>query len=235
VPLPTGTRCILLDVEGTTTPVAFVHAILFPYAAERLEATCARAGTDPRIAAALARLRGEHAREAERERPDFAGGAPYARWLMARDRKSTALKELQGVIWEEGYAAGVLRAPVYDDVPRALQAWRGAGIRLRIYSSGSVLAQRLLFAHTTAGDLTPWLEAHHDTTTGPKTEAASYLAIARDAALEPAELLFLSDALAELDAARRAGLGTGLVERPGHGAAPPGAHRAHRDFLDLLP
>jgi enolase-phosphatase E1 len=236
VPLPSEARCVLLDVEGTTTPIAFVHATLFPYARERLDAWCSRAGSDPRVAAALALLGEEHRRQpAAEDAPAFDGGAAYARWLMERDRKSTGLKALQGLIWEGGYATGELCAPVFADVPRALRAWRDAGIRMRVYSSGSVLAQSLLFAHTTAGDLTAFFEAYHDTTTGPKVESDSYRAIARDAGLAPAELLFLSDAPAELDAARAAGLRTGMLIRPGNPRMPAGSHPAHGDLLDLLP
>jgi enolase-phosphatase E1 len=226
---------IVLDVEGTTTPVSFVHDVLFPFAAARLEAACARAALDPEVAGAIAQLRREHAAEAAgADVPAFDGGSAYARYLMRQDRKSTGLKALQGLIWEAGYREGQLRAPVYDDVPRALEAWRDAGIRLRVYSSGSVLAQRLLFAHTDHGDLTGYFEGYHDTTTGPKKEAASYRSIAEAYGLAPARLLFLSDLRAELDAAREAGLSTGMLARPGNPPADAGPHPVFADFTALI-
>jgi enolase-phosphatase E1 len=232
-------RAILTDVEGTTTSIAFVYDVLFPYAAARLETTCAQSDPGPDLAAALARLREEHAAEmteaaaAADPPPPFGDGAPYARWLMARDRKSTGLKALQGLIWEDGYARGEIRGHVYPDVPPALAAWRQAGRRLRIFSSGSVRAQKLLFGHTEYGDLTPHFEGFHDTETGPKQEAVSYTAIAADFALPPAEILFLSDVVAELDAAARAGLRTGLLVRPGNRPAEAGEHPIYKNFSEI--
>ena len=238
MPLPEGVRAVLLDIEGTTTPIAFVEEVLFPYARERLEEAAARAHRDPELAAAIDRLRAEH--KAERRRaaaddlPDFGDGSPYARYLMAADRKSTGLKELQGLIWRHGYEDGSLVAQVFPDVPEALARWSRDGVRARIYSSGSVLAQKLLFGHTEHGDLTPYLEGFHDTRTGPKKEPASYRRIAADMALPPAAILFLSDSIEELDAAREAGLRTGLFERPGnHPAAEQTVHPRYRSFAEL--
>ncbi len=208
-------RAVLTDIEGTTTPISFVYDVLFPYAAARLEEACARAAEDSAIREAVERLREEHDQEAS-EPPAFGDGAPYARWLMEQDRKSTGLKMLQGLIWEHGYRDGSLRAQVFPDVPRALQRWQQAGLRLRVYSSGSILAQKLLFAHTEDGDLTPHFEGYHDTTTGPKMEAASYREIAAAYDLPAEEILFLSDVTAELDAAAEAGMQTVLLRRPGN-------------------
>lgn len=187
-------RAVITDIEGTTTSIAFVHDVLFPYAAAQLEPfVCAR-GADPVVQATLAEL--------------GQGGDPLAaaRDLMARDVKSTPLKRLQGWIWEAGYADGSLLADVYPDVAPQLRAWRDAGLRLAVYSSGSVHAQKLLFAHTRAGDLTGLFTGWFDTTTGPKTAPASYARIATVLDVRPAEALFLSDAAPELDAARAAGL-----------------------------
>jgi enolase-phosphatase E1 len=235
MPLPVGIGGLLLDVEGTTTAIAFVYDVLFPYAAARLEATCARRAAEPEVARAISRLRQEHAAEAAAGRPAFGDGAPYARWLMARDRKSTGLKALQGLIWEEGYAGGELRGHVFADVPPALAAWRAAGVRLRVFSSGSRRAQQLLFAHSDFGDLTAFFDGFHDTTTGPKLEGSSYVAIGEAFALPPAALLFLSDIVAELDAAAAAGYRTGLLERPGNRPQPRGAHPAFASFAELAP
>jgi enolase-phosphatase E1 len=235
MPLPAGIGGLLLDVEGTTTAIAFVYDVLFPYAAARLAATCERRAAEPEVARAISRLRQEHAAEAAAGLPAFGDGAPYARWLMARDRKSTGLKALQGLIWETGYAAGELRGHVFGDVPPALAAWHEAGVRLRVFSSGSRRAQQLLFAHSEHGDLTRFFDGFHDTTTGPKLERASYLAIAEAFALRQEALLFLSDTAGELDAAAAAGYRTGLLERPGNRTQPRGAHPIHASFAELAP
>ena len=224
----------MLDVEGTTTPVAFVFETLFPFARRRLDAACARAAEDSRIGEAVERLRAEHAEEQDAEVPEFGGGAAYAGYLMDRDRKSTGLKALQGVIWEEGYHAGALEAPVFPDVPRALETWHAAGLGVRIYSSGSVLAQKLLFAHTDHGDLTPLIDGYHDTRVGPKRAPESYSAIVRAARLAAHEVLFLSDILEELEAARKAGMGTGMLVRPGNRPQAAHDHDVHEDFRTLF-
>jgi enolase-phosphatase E1 len=212
-------RAILLDVEGTTTPVDFVYRALFPYARARLEAYLEAHAEEPEVAKDLTALRDEHARDlrAGRRPPAWrdspAGAAEYARWLMDRDRKATSLKSLQGKIWAEGYRKGELRSQVYEDVPRALRRWTEAGAKVAIFSSGSVLAQKLLFAHAEQGDLTRYLTAYFDTTTGAKAEAESYRRIAAALGLAPGEILFVSDAASELEAAHEAGCDTTLAVR----------------------
>jgi enolase-phosphatase E1 len=228
---PQRIRGVLLDVEGTTTPIAFVRDTLFPYAAARLDAACANAAGDARIAGSVERLRAEHA--AEPNAPAFGDGAPYARWLMQRDRKSPGLKALQGLIWDEGYRSGELRAPLFPDVPAALSRWREIGLAVRIFSSGSVLAQRLLFAHTDHGDVTGWIAGYHDTTTGAKTDPRSYATIATAFGLAPEQVLFLSDSAAELAAARSAGMDAGFADRPGNGPVPDGSFPRYADFRSL--
>lgn len=226
---------ILVDVEGTTTAISFVYDVLFPFAAARLEAACARQGEDAAVAGAVAHLRQEHQADeaAGLAPPPFGDGAPYARHLMAEDRKSTGLKALQGLIWQEGYRTGELKAHAFPDVPATLARWQARGLRLRVFSSGSVLAQKLLFGHTEAGDLTAFFEGYHDTTTGPKQEPASYQAIAQDWGLPPASILFLSDVPAELDAARTAGMRTGLVKRPGNRPVDAGGHPVYESFAEI--
>ncbi|HWN45325.1 MAG TPA: acireductone synthase [Thermoanaerobaculia bacterium] len=233
MPLPPGTRAVLTDIEGTTTPLSFVLDVLFPYARQRLDAACA--SRESRFAEALSRLRQEHGEERE-PAPDFGSGgniAPYAHWLMDRDRKSTGLKMLQGILWEDGYRAGELQGQVWPDVAEALRSWKEHGIRVRIFSSGSVLAQKLLFGHSDQGDLLPYFEGFHDTTTGPKNSPASYTAIAGSFALPPGDILFLSDVTAELDAARAAGLQTGLLLRPGNKPAEANSHAIYHSFAEL--
>jgi enolase-phosphatase E1 len=234
---PAGARAILLDIEGTTTPVDFVVGTLFPYARERVRAFLKARGAEPEVRADCALLRAEHAADvAAGHAPPPWGEEPaavtaYVHWSMERDRKSTGLKSLQGKIWEEGYRTGSLRSEVYDDVPRAFARWRDEGRRIAIFSSGSVLAQRLLFSHSRAGDLTRFIDAHFDTTTGPKREAASYERIARALDLAPADVLFVSDVTAELDAARGAGMGTALAVRSGE--APASGHPVVRSFDEI--
>lgn len=228
--LPAGIEAIVTDIEGTTTPIHFVHETLFPFARSRLKQACARASADSRLREALASLREEFARERGGDERGFGDGSDFAAALMDQDRKSTGLKALQGLIWEAGYRSGELRAVLFADVPPALERWRARGLRLRVFSSGSVLAQRLLFAHTEVGDLTSRFEGFHDTTTGAKGQAASYEAIATSAGLRPAAMLYLSDVVTELDAASEAGLHVKLLKRPGNAPQPDSRHPIVADF-----
>jgi enolase-phosphatase E1 len=234
---------ILLDIEGTTTPIAFVTGTLVPYARTHLHAALERHARSPHGLALLEALRVEHQRDVDAQRsiPAWTEGEPdaparveaYAVWLMEQDRKSPALKELQGYIWEGGYRAGALVGPVFPDVEPAFIRWRGDGHALGIFSSGSVVAQQWLFRCSSAGDLTPHLQWYFDTHTGPKREPASYQRIAYVAGAEPATVLFLSDVVAELDAARAAGMTTALVQRPGNPPQPEHSHRVVRSFDEI--
>jgi enolase-phosphatase E1 len=231
------TRGILLDVEGTTTPISFVYETLFPHARARLRQYAAMTRRAPEVERAWALLRHEYDSEQPRsgvQLPEFGEGAPYAEYLMDHDRKSTGLKMLQGIIWQEGYRSGELQSEVFDDVPEAFKAWRKSGLQVQIFSSGSVLAQKLLFRHTTRGDLTEYLSGYHDTMTGPKHESDSYRAIARRFNLPEAAVLFLSDVVSELDAAKAAGMATGLLLRPGNKPVAKHDHPTHSDFRALI-
>jgi enolase-phosphatase E1 len=212
---------VVVDIEGTTTPIAFVHDVLFPYARAQLDDFLAARAGDAAVRAILAALAAEHAADDAADKPATFTAPDYVRWLMDRDRKSTALKALQGELWRGGYESGALRSEVYADVPPALAAWRAAGLAVAIYSSGSIDAQRLLFAHTEHGDLTRAIDRYFDTTTGPKREAASYRAIATALGLAPARVVFVSDVDAELVAARAAGVQGVLALRPGNAAVAP--------------
>jgi enolase-phosphatase E1 len=213
------TKGILLDIEGTTTPITFVYDVLFPFA---------RAHAHEHLdAEAQNSLKLEHDADIARglqPPPWSSGGLAYVHWLMDQDRKSTALKNLQGKIWQEGYRRGELHGDVYPDVPAALERWHGAGLDVRIYSSGSILAQQLVFSTTRYGDLTRFLNGYFDTTTGPKTESSSYHVIASAFALPAPEILFISDVVRELDAAKEAGLQTRLAIRPGNHSQPPNSY-----------
>ena len=214
-PDPASIRSLLLDIEGTTTPISFVYEVLFPFARRRVETFLREHGGEDPVAADLRELEGLRAAEAAGQ-----SIAEFTRWLMDQDRKDTPLKSLQGKIWEEGYRRGELRGQLFPDVPRALRRWQAQGRDISIFSSGSVLAQRLLFAHSDAGDLTPFLRAYFDTTVGAKKEPASYRRIAEKLERQPAEILFVSDVVTELDAARAAGLHAALSLRPGNAPAP---------------
>ena len=240
---PSSTAVILLDIEGTTTPVAFVYGTLFPFARTRVRAFLEAHGDDPEIRAIVADLQAEIAsadagsaaasREPRGDRTNAI--VSYVEWLMDRDRKSRPLKALQGRIWEDGYASGALAGEVYPDVAPAFARWTSQGLRLAIFSSGSVLAQRLLFGHSNAGDLTPHLSAFFDTAVGAKGDAASYRRIAEALATPPSAILFVSDVVAELDAARTAGFDTRLCVRPpAHTPSSP-AHAVVESFATLEP
>jgi len=228
---------VLLDIEGTTTPIAFVHDVLFPHARARVrEWLAARLQSDPEAIEIVDGLRREYDAES-------AGGdalpwdldAVVARVyaLMDQDRKSHALKQLQGRIWQDGYASGALESNVYPDVPAALARWTGAGLTVGIFSSGSVLAQRLLFAHSDAGDLTPFLRWHFDTSVGAKVDAGSYRRIAAAVGVDAGDILFVSDVVRELEAAREAGLRTTLCVRPPAGRPATSGHAAIASFDEL--
>jgi enolase-phosphatase E1 len=223
-----GVGCVLLDIEGTTTPISFVHDVLFQFARQHLDEFLHTERDSPQHADIVRRLTAEHASDVARgEAPPSPGGADdetwvaaYSRWLMDRDRKSPGLKLLQGLIWERGYRAGLLRGQVFDDVPPAIRRWQEGGIDVAIYSSGSALAQRRLFESTGAGDLTPFMTAFFDTAFGAKIASESYRTIARALERDPANILFVSDVTTELSAARTAGLQVLLSLRPGNPVQP---------------
>lgn len=200
---------ILTDIEGTTTPIAFVHEALFPYARARIADFCKAHGHEPEVAEAL-----KAARELDGH-PDLDPEATVAlliRWID-EDRKAGPLKTLQGLIWRAGYEEGVLKGQVYDDAARFLRQWQADGLKLYVYSSGSEEAQKLIFGHSDKGDLAALFSGFFDTRVGAKVEAASYAAIARAVGLAPASILFLSDHAGEIAAAKAAGLPVARIDR----------------------
>jgi 2,3-diketo-5-methylthio-1-phosphopentane phosphatase len=230
-------KVYLLDVEGTVAPLSLTTEVLFPYARARFAEFLNTHSGDASAQADLVMLAKENSKETDPHSPrvcppersrwrESATGAAegsafreavlaYLLWLMDRDRKSTALKSLQGKIWKAGFESGELKGTLFEDVPDAFRRW-SAEARVAIYSSGSVEAQKLFFRYSTAGDLTPLIAAYFDTRTGPKMESASYTAITAEMRLAPPEMLFCSDSVRELNAARAAGCGTRLVVRPGN-------------------
>jgi enolase-phosphatase E1 len=213
---------LLLDIEGTTTPVDFVFKVLFPFARDRLATFLQAEVQDPEVQADLALLKAEHTQDQAQGLviPPWTGepgdGVAYCQFLIDQDRKSTGLKSLQGKIWDQGYGDGSLRSQLFVDVKPAFERWVAAGKKLYIFSSGSVQAQKLLFGYTEVGDLTPFISGYFDTRTGPKREAESYRAIASQMNVPCDRILFISDIVAELAAARAAGMAVRLSQRPGN-------------------
>lgn len=204
-------KAILTDIEGTTSAVSFVFDVLFPYAAEHLPQFVIEHAGDAEVALQLDAVR---AQSGETE-ADLSRVIEILLQWIAEDRKATPLKALQGMIWQQGYAAGQLKGHVYPDAVEALRRWHRDGYALYVYSSGSVQAQKLIFGCSEAGDLSPLFSGYFDTTSGPKREAGSYRSIAEAIGLPAEQILFLSDVVQELDAARLAGLQTVGVAREG--------------------
>ena len=222
-------EALLLDIEGTTTPIDFVYKVLFPYAKEHARSFLTTHQSLPAVREDIAGLLEENASDLKQGNspPTIEGSttnaaiesvASYVSWLIDRDRKTTPLKSLQGKIWEEGYRNGELRSRVFEDVAPAFERWLAQGKKIYIYSSGSVLAQKLLFGSTEAGDLTPLISGYFDTNIGAKKESESYRRIARELNLKGSSIMFVSDVVDELDAAASVGFQTVLCVRPGNPA-----------------
>lgn len=214
-------KAVLLDIEGTTTPLDFVHETLFPFARGRMAAFVEE--NFSALGGEIENLKIEHREDYAEEFyvQEFDENAPasvsnYLNFLIDEDRKSTALKSVQGKIWQAGYEAGELKSEVFADVPRALIRWREQAKTIAIYSSGSVLAQKLIFKYSNQGDLTEFIDDYFDTNIGGKKESASYRKIAAALNFPAAEIAFVSDSAAELDAAQAAGMQTILSIREGN-------------------
>lgn len=219
---------ILMDIEGTTAPITFVAEVLFPFAAARLPDFVRQHADHAQVVEALAETASLEGRDL-----GVDDAIEVLLGWIAADRKATPLKSLQGMIWREGYESGEIVAPLYPDAVEAMRAWHAQGLRLDIYSSGSVEAQILLYRHSNAGDLTPLISGYFDTKTGPKQDAASYSAIAKAIGHAPADIVFLSDAPAEVAAAREASMTSWRIDRalgPGTSVTDPDGTRAAADF-----
>ena len=199
---------ILTDIEGTTSSISFVKDVLFPYARRALPGFVRERGQEPEVRRWLDAVATEHGAIC---RDDTV--VEILQGWIDEDRKHTALKALQGMIWSDGYRGADFTAHIYPDAAATLRDWHAAGLPLAVYSSGSVPAQKLFFGHTDAGDLTGLFEGWFDTEVGHKREAGSYTEIARRLGRLPDDILFLSDVVEELDAAREAGLRTVLIDR----------------------
>jgi len=216
----TPVRSILLDVEGTTSSISFVYDVMFPYVREHLQEYLDDHWSDEAVQNCVALLRADT--EAAAEWPVGDDGQQRESVvatvidLMDRDVKATGLKQIQGLIWKNGFESGAMVAHLFDDVAQAMRDWESAGLDLRIYSSGSVAAQKLFFGHCVAGNLLPLISGHYDTTTGGKKEKLSYEIISGEIGMAAGEILFISDVAEELLAAEQAGMQTLLSVRPGN-------------------
>jgi enolase-phosphatase E1 len=239
-------RVILLDIEGTTTPIDFVYKTLFPFASRKMESFLRDHVQESEIQSLIQELRAQHEIDErnglhlpswldDSEEARVRSSVAYGRWLIARDSKCTPLKALQGKIWQQGFTSGELRGEVFPDVPVAFERWRRQGEIIGIYSSGSVLAQQLLFRTTTLGDLTPFISAFFDTRVGAKTEAESYKKIAASFSTLPQQVLFISDAAKEIEAAQSAGMQALLCERDPGSVSSRGQYEAIHSFDKLIP
>ena len=217
-------QCVLLDIEGTISDIRFVYDVMFPYAKKNIERFLVENWESLPVQDAVRTV----ARDADiTSIGDWLGPAwqkgdniavlklsEHCHQLMAADSKATGLKLLQGMVWQFGFESGALRAELFADVLPALEEWKASGLDLRIYSSGSVLAQKMFFKYTVLGDLSDLFSAYYDTTIGTKKEAASYKRIAAECQFDPAEIVFVTDVHSELIAASQAGMQVVASVRP---------------------
>lgn len=226
-------RSALVDIEGTVGSIAFVRDVLFPYARDRMDGYIEAHKEERDVRALL----DETARRAHCDVHDLPSILRALHAWAENDEKVTVLKELQGRIWVEGFESSGLRGHLYDDAVAALYRFHEAGIKLYVYSSGSVAAQRLLFGHSVAGDLIALFSGFYDTTIGAKQNAASYIKIADAIGTSPQDVIFFSDNEKELDAARDAGVQTVQLARPDDGTVRSTRHTAVEtlDGIDILP
>lgn len=238
----TGLQHVLLDIEGTTCPVSFVGEVLFPYAQQQLPVFLAEQAQNPTVKDLIDQVFEAWSQDTDPEAvslgkryavKNIEAAANYLSWLIGKDRKLTPLKELQGLIWRQGYDKGILKAPLYADVAEALKRWRDAGLRLSVYSSGSVNAQKLLYQHSTYGDLSNLFDHWFDTNTGGKHYPESYGTIAKALNTNPDQVAFISDRKSELKAAQEAGFKVVFSQREGNPETDPGNYIEIKNYANL--
>ena len=228
-------RGVLLDIEGTTSSISFVYDVMFPYVREHLRNFLESNWGSEQLNEVIKSLEKDAAGIGiSADLNSVANVQLFVQQLMDGDHKTTGLKKLQGIIWKDGFESGELVSHVYEDVAPAIKQWKDAGCDIRIYSSGSVQAQRLFFGHTQVGNLLDHFSSHYDTTTGPKKETQSYQTIARDFNVAPEQILFISDVTAELAAAKQAGFKVVLSNRPGNPAQENADHFALIESFEQL-
>lgn len=223
-------QAIITDIEGTTTDIKFVHNVLFPYARQHIADFVTKNAENPAVLRELA-LAADEAKCSETDLPKIIDALEH--WIDT-DQKITPLKTLQGMIWKEGYESGDFKGHVYEDVAPQLRKWLNAKIQLNVYSSGSVAAQKLIYGHSTAGDLTPLFTHYFDTKIGHKREKESYLNILKQLNAVAENTLFLSDVIEELDAAQACGIQTAHLVRPDNQDIPTSErHQIVSSFNDI--
>ena len=238
----TGLQHVLLDIEGTTCPVSFVGDVLFPYAKQQMPGFLADQAENPIVQKLLNQVFEAWDQDCDpqaaslRQRyceKDSKAAVRYLWWLIENDRKLTPLKELQGLIWRQGYDQGLLKAPLYADVPEALGRWREAGLKLSVYSSGSINAQILLYQHSSHGDLSNLFCHWFDTNIGNKKINKSYSKIAEALNTNPGKIVFISDRKSELIAAKEAGFQVIFSQREGNPETDSGNYIGIKSYADL--
>ena len=233
-----GVSHVLLDIEGTTCPVSFVAEVLFPYAAGQLPVFLEAEQQRPDVQELIEQVKRSWQLDAEATEAgipweESSSVVPYLQWLIRQDRKVTALKDLQGLIWQQGYAHGKLHGPLFVDVAPALRRWSLQGLQLAVYSSGSIQAQQLLYGNSNAGDLRPLFRGWYDTRSGNKLESRSYQTIAADLGVAAERILFISDAIGELEAAHQAGMQVLFSDREGNPSRDAGPFERITSFSTL--
>jgi enolase-phosphatase E1 len=238
----TGLQHVLLDIEGTTCPVSFVGEVLFPYAKQQMPAFLADQAENPIVQELLIQVFDAWDKDTDNEaaalrqsycQNDSKAAVSYLGWLIEKDRKLTPLKELQGLIWRQGYDQGLLKAPLYADVPEALERWHSVGLELSTYSSGSINAQKLLYRHSSHGDLSILFRNWFDTNIGSKISSQSYAKIAEALKSTPEQVVFISDRKSELIAAAEAGIKVLFSQRVGNPETDNGNFIAVNNYADL--
>jgi enolase-phosphatase E1 len=237
-----GLQHVLLDIEGTTCPVSFVGEVLFPYAKQQMPVFLADQAENPIVKGLIDQVFDAWDKDSDLEAAslrqryannDSEAAVSYLWWLIEKDRKLTALKELQGLIWRRGYEQGLLKAPLYPDVPEALGRWKNAGLELSIYSSGSINAQKLLYQYSNYGDLSHLFCQWFDTNIGDKQIKQSYSKIAETLNTNPEQIVFISDRKSELCAAEEAGFKVLFSRREGNPETDNGIYLGITNYAKL--
>ncbi|KAJ2798140.1 enolase-phosphatase E1 [Coemansia guatemalensis] len=241
---------VLLDIEGTTTPISFVRDVLFPYVKHNIRGFLETGWEDPEVQKhvhAIAKQANDDVRAGISSAVEINIDGPHAdsaeevrqkvllniEWQMKSDRKIGALKALQGCIWRAGYESGQLQGVMFPDAVEAIRRWTAAGLKVFIYSSGSIEAQKLIFGFSDHGNMLQYISGHFDTTTGPKIASSSYTAIADKIGVAPERILFVSDIILEIRAAEKAGMQTMLSVRPGNAPVDAGSFQTCSDFTTI--
>ncbi|GBF38393.1 acireductone synthase [Leptospira johnsonii] len=229
-----NTELYLFDIEGTTTPIEFVHKVLFPYSVQNFITFFSETSAETGFAEELI-LASKNETEYTEEVSDSAESlTKFCKYLVSKDRKLGILKEIQGRIWKKGYESGELKSTIFPDVPPFLERIRKSGKRAAVYSSGSVEAQILIYRYCEAGDLTVYFESYFDTAVGGKKESTSYTKIAEKLSLLPGSILFFTDIKEEADAASEAGVRSIIVSRPGNHPQAEHDYRVIKNFEEIL-